>query len=376
MRGKLSLPKKASWICPALSTGLLSVLTSPAIGQTTIQYQARLITCNQLTMNSSNVPQGFYVIASITAGSTISVNSPNDPVSQIRISPPQTLDPTAAFSCPTDYSAWTISTNGRLRFNRAGFYWARVVLQSGAKLEGYIAVDQSTLGCGDGSCTTEIDCGSPDVPLVSDGVTGDDPWGGSGTSVDGHASAGQAVCDAYDANGGNPVSVNITAHGGPGGFKVGNDETHSSGNGGGASELAGEFKDANGNTKVSDLTVFSCSSASGASGEALFCELEQELGCNVTGYTGTVSYGGGKWYTAGDAYSWEEESATPDSGNSVQKGLSIPITWLTDTPVHEMLNEIIKEWGQSRSAWDVNLDGTVNTFDLSILLPLRTGHKD
>lgn len=224
----------------------------------------------------------------------------------------------------------------------------------------------------------EIDCGDPDVKAVSDELDHPDygdPWAndGGGEFVDGHEEVGDAVDEAYEANGDMPVSLNISAHGGPGGFKVGNDPTRGTGDGGGAQDLAGEIAG-----KVSSVTVFACETASGADGEALICELEQELGVDVTGYTGTVSYDDdGNWSTTGEAYSWEKGERV--QGNlrrpDVEAEASIPLSWLTDESMPVLLTRFMHDIGRlgpgTDSVWDVNHDRVVDFFDLSVLMSVR-----
>jgi len=344
-----------------------SVVTRPVV-------QAYFIPCGALTMPTANVPFDTYVMVHINVGQVVQVNSPNDPVVGIKIAPPKTLRSNTAYQCPQDYSAWIINSNGRLKFNRSGLFWARVTLQSGALLEGYVAVGINTLGSSDGGNdgegtgggSQEIDCGNPDVKGYSDGVESGDPWDGDGTELGDHEDVGDAVDDAYADNGDQPVSLHVSAHGGPGGFKVGSDATRGSGDGGGAAEFAGEIAG-----KVSSVTIFACDTASGEDGQALICELEQELGVDVTGYTGTCSVGGDNWQSAGDAYSWEKEEEANLRDFRPTSECSIPLTWLSDAPITDLMLTFMREIGTENSPWDVTGDGVVDFFDFRELSRTR-----
>lgn len=379
----MQLGRHSSKLGTLLVAVMLAAAGAPAAGQTSSPVQqptnyAQIIPCSALTMASASVPFDTYVIVYISSGGIVQVNSPNDPVVGIKIAPPETLRAANAYQCPQDYTAWILNgTHGRLKFNRSGLFWARVTLQSGTLLEGYIAVDVETLGDADGGNdgegtgggSKEIACGNPDVKAYSDGLLLGDPWGGDGTEVGSHEDVGDAVDEAYEANGDMPVSLHISAHGGPGGFKVGSDPTRGTGDGGGAQDFAGEIAG-----KVSSVTVFACETASGANGQALICELEQELGVDVTGYTGTctVPYGDEtSWQSAGDAYSWEEEEQLKLRVVRPATECSIPLSWLTETPAPILVSSFLRAIGTEHSPWDVTGDGVVDFFDLSELVSKR-----
>lgn len=158
---------------------------------------------------------------------------------------------------------------------------------------------------------TAFPCPPADVTIVSNELDTLHNWGADGIVVSSAAEAAQKICDAYAANGDQPVSVVVDAHGNSGLIQIG----------GTTITLANltDFTDLV-QGKISSLTLLSCCTASGQEGKELLCSLEILLGCNVTSYTGAVwanqSTDNPKWWAEGDLYSWDQNEDLDGDGIS------------------------------------------------------------
>jgi hypothetical protein len=261
------------------------------------------IDCTSLAIDPSTVPLDAYPHATLDAGDSVLFTSGGNPVTDLRIAPPLTISAGEAYSCGTGLDYFADETGGDVTatFNRRGPYYVRATRVSGPIEHLIVDVDVRNHGeCKDGP-KKEVDCGNPDVAVVSSTLGFAHNWGAAGAEVDDIDDAVTAVCDAFTNNGNMPVDVVIDAHGCGGSFSLGTEEVDIDN----VDELCEPLQG-----KVSSLTIFACSVANGQAGKDLIDALSTCLGIPVLAYTGNNSdtepgSGDVKWYTAGEAYSGE-----------------------------------------------------------------------
>lgn len=265
-----------------------------------------LMDCADLFLDPTGIPLSAYPVMTLGVGGEVTFQNPAFQVVDFRIIPPIHTNPADDLVCDVDYFAALYSGVVTVEFLTEAPYFIQTTWADGTVESLIVEVSTNgTLGIGGGICNsgvaTQIDCGNPDVALVSSTLGFDHTWGATGTEVTNISTAAQAVCDAYTANGNMPVSVTINAHGSSGSIEIG-----------------GEVLDINNLSdftnavqgKISSLNIFSCSVAEGAAGWAFICALEAALGVNVVASTGTMwdtVSNPPRWYTAGVMTSWEPE---------------------------------------------------------------------
>lgn len=265
------------------------------------------VPCSNLAIDPTTVPLAVYPKVQLNAGDSLLIPAAGNPVVDIRIAPPVTLNPLNSYQCDVDYMADLTAGDATLTFNRNAPYFVRITRANGDEESTIIEVGVRSHGKGtcEGGAATEIPCGTPKIVLVSSTLGFPHSWGSAGVIVTGIDDARAAIAAAYEANDNTPIDVSIDAHGSPGNIELGNDRI----DGDNAAAFAASI-----DGMVSNLTVFACSVADGAEGEALMCTLEQELGADSMGYTGenwdNPPDEAQAWWTAGECYSWE--ACSPD----------------------------------------------------------------
>lgn len=314
--------------------GMANVATAPACMNPVFELD-----CSLFELDPNSIPLEMYPVQQVMAGQRQTLENFSNPIEDIRIIPPTMINSDEAYQCGIDYMAIAPTlippfTTVGLEFYRPGPYFVQTTYADGTLDQIIYEVDtrSSTSYDEESICYNgpfkEIPCGEPDIAVVSDNLGWEHSWGESGAIATDLDSAAMLICKAFEAKGGK-VSVVINGHGGPGYTRVGTERLNAST----IEAFAEQIKD-----KVSSLVIMSCSAASGETGEAYICKLEQELEVEVTGYTGTVSDILGppaKWFTAGDAYSWEDESVGTLEGSRLAPELEVG---LSPNPTQNQIN--------------------------------------
>lgn len=231
-----------------------------------------------------------------------------NPITNINITPPVMLNPAQAYLCGIHYHVSNYLSNWAVIFERQGNMGVAITYTNGTT-ERYIvevATNNTNAGETDGAClggtSTEVDCGTPDVVVVSGSLGFPHAWGEAGAECGDITEAAEAICAAYEANGNQPIHVTIDAHGSSGSIEIGGQTLTIDNIAAFAQAVAG---------KIASLNIFACSVAEGPEGEAFICALEEALGCNVVASTGVMSDLGedpNAWFTEGEMVSWEPSS--------------------------------------------------------------------
>lgn len=231
-----------------------------------------------------------------------------NPVTDINITPPVMLNPIQNYLCGTDYQVVNNLGNWAAIFERQGNMGVEITYTNGLTERYIVEVGTNSTNAGEteGAClggtSTEVDCGAPDVVVVSGSLGFPHAWGEVGEECGDVHEAAEAICAAYEANGNQPISVTVDAHGSSGSIEIGGENL--------TIDNIADFADAVAG-KISQLNVFACSVAEGADGIAFICALEEALGCNVIASTGVMSDLGedpNQWFTEGEMVSWEPPS--------------------------------------------------------------------
>jgi len=250
-------------------------------------------------------PMGDYprIVAGIN--DPVSFIDGGNPVTGIKVTPPVMIDPINNFICGTDYRASFVPNGISVVFSGQAPFAVEVSHMNGTIVNYIIEVGVNCTDAGDtggecnGGSATEIDCGIPDVAVVSGTLGFPHAWGDIGEEVGNINEAIEAINAAYAANGNQPVEVTIDAHGSSGSIEIGGETFTIDNVADFAAAVAG---------KISALNIFGCSVAEGPEGLALICALEIALGCNVVASTGVMSDTGddpNRWFTEGEMISWE-----------------------------------------------------------------------
>jgi hypothetical protein len=314
------------------------------------------VDCADMAIDPDTVPLAPYPVANLVGGEPLVFPAGADPVTDVKIAPPTMIDAAENFVCGVEYTADLTAGTATIICFRIGPYYVEITRTSG-DVESVMALIETRLhgcaGCGDcaephptgkpgcsdlecqtivckiepfccliawdpicaeiaqqfcscgsdceSKAATEIECKTGDLVLVSDKLGFNHTWGPDAVEVSGIKDAHTAICDAYEANGNEPIHVTIDAHGSPGCFGLGQDDidknsiqdfVNHSQPGGEDSSIAG---------KISELNLFACSVAAGDAGQSFLDQLASKLGANVSGYTGANwDTKEPKWYTAGE----------------------------------------------------------------------------
>ena len=264
-----------------------------------------LYPCEAMTLDPASVPMANYPIVSVPNHSVMPLPSIS-PISEIHVLPPVMMDPTESFICGLDYQVLFNQFNEfEVQFDRDGPYFIQYTTIDGITESLVVEVDMLETGENANTCSTgtskEIDCGNPDVAVVSTGASDyEDAFDPKGKLVGSMQAAIDSICAAYTANGNQKVSLAVVGHGSSGSITIGSTTINASN----IATFANAIKD-----KVSSIVLFSCSTGEGDAGNTLVCQLEQITGADVTAFTGKVwadnKVPADKWYTAGEATSWE-----------------------------------------------------------------------
>ena len=221
------------------------------------------------------------------------------------ITPPLMLLPDNAFNYGIDYYAFQMDNNVLgIYLGRPGDYWVQLLLDDGTSQFDLFSTAPDMCGgvqcCGAVKRPKEIDCGAPDLAIISDGVT-IKSWD-SATKMDtvgSIAAAKQAICDEYDSNDPKvPISVGIKGHGSNGTIEIGDEDLNIDN----IEDFTNGLKG-----KISTLRLFSCNTGET---DEFICALEQKLGCDVIAsddvmrHTKILSTCEEEWFTFGKMVSW------------------------------------------------------------------------
>lgn len=317
--GQLTLPADGAlqelFIEPVVEAGC-SVVATDVFESPLCTNETIMADCDDIGFNGEDVPVDMYPVEHIFPNQARIIENSDNFITNISVIPPQLIDEGDAYICGEDYRV-LLSAEGFpakmvvLEFTRSGPYFVELVYESGMIERRTYLVDErflpkirETASCSSG-VYHEFPCQAPDIAVVSDPLGFEHSWGEEGAKARNLKAAADSICAAAQAKGG-PVEVVIDGHGGPGFITIGTERLNC--------ETAEEFiKAVKG--KISELTLLSCGTASGAEGEALICKLRDSLNITVKGFTahvGDIFGPPARWFSAGEEFVKSVLSSLPE----------------------------------------------------------------